>query len=662
MYQKTVDHLLGRTLNFMSDTIPSEWFENNMVMPPGEAFPGPFKFDLTPYWKEPLNCGHKNSSVREVTIMKGAQLGGTWAVILPLIGYTIGQNPGNSMLLTGHSELSKTAMEKVDKMITNSGLRKYIRPNTIKAKNNKTGDTNKLKQFPGGQLIAGSVTNHNMLRQEDIMVMIVDDFDAASKSSKDAGSARALVQGRTKAYAHKKKIYYVSSPQLKGLSNIEDCFLRGDQRYWHVPCPHCHKHIKLEWNIDIEGSTESAGITWKLDDYGNVVPGSVGYICQECGGFFESRHKYDMNQNGIWIPSEPHPKEMHHQSYQISSLYAPPGMDDWDEYVKQYLNANPPEKKRVESLQQTFVNVVLGETYEPDGESIEASDIMKNIQKYPLGTIPEQLSIDQGNGKIILVTCGIDLNGKEDDARLDYEIVAWSENMTSYSIDHGSVGTFIPRESQLKKKKDRKKWSYEHGVENSVWPVFQEILQTSIPTDTGKKMKIACAGVDTGYQTQSAYQFCDSMAITVGLKGDDDEKFVDFDRDVRSFRHAKEKPNLYLVQSNTVKDELARYLALKYDERYHEKQPNCFVNFPLPADGKYLPQNFFSHFEAEHKVVDSKGKYRWIKRGDAYQNHLFDCRLYAMVAKDIFVDKLLKARKTKDPSWEKYAAMFRKRS
>ena len=653
--EQTIHELLDGTLSFVSNTKPSVWYEENMIMPRGSAFPGPFSFDLTPYWREPLDCADRDHPAKEVSIMKGAQLGGTAAVLNPIVGYTIGMNPGNTMFLTGHSDLTEAAMKKIDHMIDHCGLRDSIRPSVLRAKNSRTGDTNKSKEFPGGQLNSGSVTNHNLLRQYDVMIMIVDDYDAAPRSSKAAGATRELVQKRTSAFAHKKKIYWVSSPQEKGNSNIEEVFLLGDQRYYHVPCPKCHEPIVLDWVADVEGSEDKGGITWKLDSHNNLIEDSVGYVCQNCAGFFDSTNKYDMNQNGLWIPTEDHPKEKFHYSYQISSLYAPPGMDDWSYYVQQYLTANPEGGDRDEAKQKTFMNVVLGLTYEPTGKSLKGSDLQKNIQDYEIGTIPEKLSLEHGNGKIVLITCGSDLNGKEDDARLDYEVVAWAENGASYSIDHGSVGTFIPREG--KKKADREYWSYKHGVDNSVWPEFDRILKKKYVTDGDKprRMKVSTTALDCGYQSQLAYQYADNNnEMVVGVKGKDEDRYVQVEKDVKSFKPAKSKPNLYLVEANFVKDELSRLLSLSYDVRYHDKQPNGFINFPTPSRGKYLFSNFFSHFEAEHKVLDTDSRFRWKKKSDVHQNHLFDCRLYSMVARDIFVSAVCKELKVTNGGWLDY--------
>lgn len=654
MIELLTDEIINETKIFVSDITPSKWYEQNMIMPRGSAFPGPFSFDLTPYWKEPLDCAHKDHPAKEISIMKGAQLGGTAAVLNPVVGYTIAQHPGNIMFLTGHSDLSDAAVQKIDHMIDSCGIRKLIRPSVLRARNSRTGDTNKSKEFPGGNLKSGSVTNHNLLRQHDVMIMIVDDYDASPQFSKEAGSTRELVQKRTSAFAHKKKIFWVSSPQLKGLSNIEDVFMLGDQRYYHVPCPCCNELIRLEWTIEAEkGGGEMAGITWKTDDYGNVIKESVGYICQKCGGFFDSTHKYEMNLNGLWIPSEANPKEKDHYSYQISSLYAPPGMDDWHYYVTQFVNANPVGGVRDEKKHQTFMNVVLGLTYEYQGEEIKATELQKNIQQYEIGTIPEKLSIEQGNGKIVLITCAADINGLEDDARLDYEIVAWAENGSTYSIEHGSIGTFIPREG--KNKKDRERFSYKHGVSNSVWPIFTEKLSQAFETDTGRRMGIFITAIDCGYYSELVYPYIDNCNLNViGVKGKDGEKFTNIDKDARTFTPAKIRPNLYLVDSNVVKDLLNKFLSLKYDERYHDYQPAGFMNFPMPSGGKYLFENYFSHFEAEHKIIDKDARFRWKKKSDTHQNHLYDCRIYNLIAKDVLVEAVCKEAKIKNPSFSDY--------
>src|SRR5690606_19874949 len=128
---------------------------------------------------------------------------------------------------------------------------------------------------------------------------------------------------------------------------------------------------------------------------------------------------------------------------------------------------------------QAWLNLGMGELYEEKAVSIRANALQLNIRHYPIGVVPDKLSVSDGNGNIILLTLACDLNGVTDDARLDWEVVGWSESGSCYSIKHGSIGTFIPREGQSKYKVDREKWTYNFYHEKSVWPVLDEIIKSS---------------------------------------------------------------------------------------------------------------------------------------------------------------------------------------
>ena len=657
-YIGTLMEFLEGTRLHISDINPSDWYEKNMVMPRGSAFPGPFKFDLTPYWREPLDCAAKNHPAKEVSIMKGAQLGGTVAVLNPIVGYTISQNPGNLMFLTGHSDLSEASVLKIDQMIDNCGLRKLIKPNVLRAKNSRTGDTNKSKEFSGGDFKSGSVTNHNLLRQHDVMIMIVDDYDAAQSSSKFAGATRELVQKRTSAFAHKKKIYWVSSPQAKGNSNIEQVFLLGDQRYYNVPCPCCAEFIVLDWEIPVDGG-EKAGIYWKLDSFGRVDRKSVGYICQKCAGFFTDSSKYEMNLHGFWKPTAT-PKEEDHYSYHISSLYAPPGMDDWAYYATQYIAAYPPNAITDEAKAKTFHNVVLGLPYEAVAVENTAKDLILNLRGYEVGIIPEKQSILDGNGKIILLTLSSDLNGKEDDARIDWEVVAWSEAGSSYSILQGSCGSFIPRETAKTYKIDREKKPYDRKKPNNVWLEFDKIAGAIYETDTGRRMKIFITGIDVGYLDTHVYDYIDNCNnFTVGLKGDKDKKYRKYGVDTVRFHKSKAHARSYMVEVNQVKDELSALMKLKWNQHTDDHQPAGFMNYPQPSGGMYDYSKYFEQFESEKKF-ERKDKesnvteYRWEKKVSTAQNHFWDVRVYALVLRDIVADIVFRELKIKNGTWTDY--------
>lgn len=647
----------------ISDILPSEWNEKHRIMTT-DVSPraGKFSYEYTPYLREVIDCLSPTNPAKIVGIMKGAQVGFSTGVIEGGVGWIISENPGNILFLTGHADLADEAVTgKIDNLIDNSGIRPLIKANTNRARNTRSGDTNKKKEFAGGSFIAGGVGNHKLHRQRSMRYGFIDDFDAAKSHDKSSGSTRKMIEQRFAAYNSTKKIFYISTPELALTSNIEPVYLMGDQRKFHTPCPCCGEFIIWDWVMPIEGTEkEKGGITWKVDEFGHLIKESVGYICYKCGGFYDDRNKTELLALGEWIPTAK-PISPDYRSYHLSALYAPIGMDDWAHYVQSYLSATDKNNKDADEELKTFWNLCLGKTWEDQGEAPKASQLQKNTRGYKPKEVPEKLSIRDGNGKIILLTLAVDLNGKTDDARADYEIVAWAESGASYSILQGSIGTFIPNEKEENTERD--KWTYEHGRSNSVWPEIDKLIATKWEKDTGKTVRISIAGVDApSHWAQQAYGYADSVKI-FALKGKDTEdKITRLGVDAPIVKPSRNKKGLYLVEVNLVKDELARLMRLEHDFKSEEKQPIGYMNFPTPHDGAYTYQKYFKQFESEHRTVarDSKGTPTgmiWAKKTSAHQNHFWDCRVYNIALKQMWIDIIGKELNVNDFTWVDYAEL-----
>jgi phage terminase large subunit GpA-like protein len=549
-YFDQVDDILESSKVKISSLRPSEWVEKRIPT---------VSYEKTPYTREIIDRFAPDDPFRDIALMGSAQFGKTYSIIIPVIGFIIENDPGPIIMTVGHDDLVPEAMDKIDGMLDSTGLRKLIKPTAQRVKNQKTGDTNTIKQFPNGYLKLSSASNPKIWRQTSYKYGLIDDYEAIKKATKIAGNQRDLIEKRFTAFEKTMKRLWVSSPEREQDSNILEVFLMGDQRRYVVPCPCCRVHIELKWSVEGKNGI-MAGITWKVDEEGKLIAESVGYICQECGDFFTDQYKSDFVNRGYWRPTAK-PFRPDFCSYHMSSLYSPPGMTDWTGYVYKWLEAHPAGRQRDETKYQTFLNLNLGEPYKQTGEAPAANELQKNIRNYEIGTVPEKLSQRDGNGRIVLLTCACDLNGVEDDARLDYEVVGWSETGANYSIMHGSIGTFVPRENSMKIKEDRERWTYHHGKPNSVWPKLRDILNAKITTDTGRNMRIFIAGVDCGHYTNHAYAFLDKPnvagTLVVGLKGDKDGKYRKFGQDTPATRPARERTGLYMVEVNQVKDEMA---------------------------------------------------------------------------------------------------------
>lgn len=667
-YEAQILDLLDSAKVSLSDIKPSEWAEQNIIMP--KPFPGPLRYDRTPYTREIIDCFAPDHPAKVIAFMKGAQFGGTATILIPLIGWLIEHHPANIIMTVGHDSLVDEAMTKIDLMLDQTGLRKFIKPTAQRNRAQKSGDTNTKKEFSGGYIKVSSASNHKIWRQADYQIGLIDDYEAIKRESKESGATEEMIMQRFASYADKMKILFMSTPELKQGSNIEPAYLLGDQRKYKVPCPCCGDFIELKWSVEIEGSKDVAGVTWKQDNNGNIISGSVGYVCQSCAGFFTDSKKMDMIQSGHWHPTAT-PSKMGYYSYHASALYAPHGMYDWEHYAGVWVKANPKNEPRKEHIIKSFTNLCLAETYEEKGESPSANQLQKNIRPYTIGTVPEKLSIKDGNGEIIMLTCAADMNGTTyneakgtvDDARLDWEVVAWSESGASYSVSHGSIGTFVPREGSKKYKEDRVKWSYDPTKESNVWGEFNKILDTEYPKDTGGRMRILQAGLDTGHYTNYAYAFVDKRSSgIVGIKGDKEDSYTKIGVDVKKFKPAAERSKLYIVKVGLYKDLLADYMNLKFDPREDEYQPPNFCNYPTPEGGKYLYDNFFSHYEAEEKVEEKKEgvgvSFIWKKKSSLHQNHFFDCRIYNMALKDIIVERVCKSMKITNYLWSDFVRII----
>ena len=369
-----------------------------------------------------------------------------------------------------------------------------------------------------------------------------------------------------------------------------------------------------------------------------------------------------MNLSGEWRPTAK-PKAQNFRSYHISGLYAPPGAYSWAQFAQDWCDIWPKENggKPIIHLLKTFKNICLGQTYEERGRAINPMNLALNTRnEYKIGTVPNALSQEDGNGRIVLITVACDLNGTIDDARLDYIVVAWSASGTSYAIDQGSYGSYQGRKS--KKDDEREIMTYRNEARNNVWdPFFNDIIIKEWPMDDIGTMKALITCVDTGYLTVFAYEFIARSPLIFGVKGQEDNKFIPFDSNIPTFKQSADRSDMYIIQANRMKDALSERIALKWYDK-DGPQPAGFMNFPQSADGKFS-MDFFNQYAAERRDVKMSDNgvavaARWEKKHTSAQNHFWDCDIYARAARDILVDLVCKEHKIKKPSWHTFVELM----
>jgi len=664
----------------------TEWAEKYRVLPPETSrIHGPMNYGITPYLRKIANSIMQENPAQIISIMKGSQLGFSIGGLFSMMGWAISQDPGNILFITETLNKVKEQMQgPISEMINNSDLVDLVGNHNVRlqrdakgsrnTRNGASGDTSDGLKFKDGKLYTWSGKNIGSLSSWSIKYGIYDEIERWKGHYKNAGDFMTLVEPRHKSFADEMKMIFGSTPEVEQTSNIKPLYLLGNQEKYHIPCPHCGAMIDLVWNVKVDG--EDAGIVYKRDKNGKFIDGSAEYICQLCSGSFKEKHKFEMyddeeiafrkGQKGgqyspvcDWIPTA-EAYSWRYQSFQISSLYAPSGFFSWNKYASEWCEIHPINAPIKIGRLHGFINQTLGDTWVEKVREITSDSLRTNQRNYAPGIVPDILCKSDGNGEIVLLTCAIDLNGvmgnndkfEDDDVRLDYEVVAWCESgdedyVTSYSVDHGSIGTFErsrDRERRLKSKTPRgKKWTYRHGANNNVWDEFTEkVLNREWLRESGIKMKISICGVDTGNYTKFANKYVYKHLQCVALKGDKEEDYTKFGVDKLYVKKGTQS-KLYRVENNNIKDKLADEMELGWDFDKGGEQPNGFMNFPLCQDGKYT-KAYFKEYEGEKRDLkkDSIGKVigmRWQKKATDAAQHFFDCRVY-----NIAVKKLVKQR------------------
>lgn len=661
--------------------VPADWIENNIYLPSGVSrYTGKFSYKYSPYVREIVNRLASSDPARAVAVMKGAQSGLTQGLIVPGMAYVIAIDAHPMLFMAGDKELArKTIRERFDPIIESSGLRDFIKPNVIRKKNQRTGDTDTSKEFAGGTLTIEGTNNVDKMRQYSVKIVFADDWEAAPRANKDEGSIRKLIEGRQTSYGNLAKTFFVSTPGVKQKSNIEPVYELGDKRLWHWTCPYCKNRITPLWEISLDDGSK-AGIIYDLDNDKQIINRSVHYRCQECSGKIPEQSKYKLNLDGIWIPTAK-PQIENYYSYQLNSLIIPPGFITWVDLAKEWNEACPRGATVNKDMLKTFINIRLGQTFEEQGESPKVIQLMRNTREYQVGEVPDVLCDEDQNGKIIMLTLSCDINGimedssdgrRNEDVRLDWEILAHSSSGASYSINHGSIGTFKRKRERSRKEQaedfEREPWTITHNVKNSVWPELKRILESTYKTQSGLDMGISITLIDTGFGEKSAMQFIKSFAETdnyvFGVKGRTEKNYRPVVKDISPIKRSMEQPKyLYILEVNQLKDDLSEFMKGRLGE--DDSQPRGFMNFPEPSDGKYTLKNYFIDYEGERRVpeIDSSGNeigYKWDKKNSTVRNHFWDCRVYNLAAPLIYIDLIKKSNPTKfkNLNWESFVSMI----
>jgi phage terminase large subunit GpA-like protein len=562
------------------DHTVSSWADQHrMLSQKASAEPGRWRTERTPYLREILDCLSSNSPVQRVVFMAGAQVGKSetgncW------LGYVIHHAPGPMLLVQPTVDTAKRfSKQRLAPMIEETPiLHERIAANASR----DGGNSMMTKEFQGGVLIITGANSAAGLRSMPVRYLFLDEVDAYPSDVDGEGDPVQLAEKRTTTFS-RRKVYLCSTPTIKDVSRIEREFNTSDQRRYFVPCPDCGHKQWLRW----------AQIKWHDDD-----PQTACYACEECGVLIEERHKSEMLAAGEWRPTAA--SDGRTAGFHLSSLYSPLGWKSWSEIVAEFLQA-----KSDAALLKTFVNTVLGETWEEDySAKLGASDLQQRVEFYQAGVAP---------ARVLAVTAGVDVQ----DNRLAVSLYGWGQGEESWAIDHMEI--------------------FGDPSQPKVWQQLDEVLLKPVAHELAEPLKIAAAAVDSGgHFTSEVYAYCRDRKKhgIVAVKGQSQRgkppigkaSKVDFNWRGRTIKGAAE---VYPVGSDTIKGTL--YARMKLNE-------------PGPGYLHFhgeLPEGFFEQITAEKQItryVKGFPVREWIKKSGA-RNEALDCAVYAYAALQLMLTR-----------------------
>jgi phage terminase large subunit GpA-like protein len=598
----------------------SEWADRHRRLPKkSSAEPGPWRTSRTPYLREIMDCMSATSEVEEVVVMKASQVAGTEA-ILNALGYLIDHAPGPVILVQPTVELAKRfSRQRLDPLLIDTP---NLARKVAESRARDSGNTMLSKDFPGGQLIVTGANSAVGLRSMPAQCALMDEIDGYPGDVDEEGSPIDLVEARQRTFARRKRMK-VSTPTIEGRSAIEAAYAASDQRRFYVPCPACGEMQPLEF----------ARLVWtKL----LLPPERAVYECCACGAAIQNHQKTGMLAAGEWRTrrsvllreaaavlaradggvhdpevrreydaliaeaGEAEPAGGKVRGYHLNALYAPVGWMSWGEIALAFSKAyRDPEKHRA------FVNTVLGECWSSQGGEAPAWEgLKKRVEHYTIGTIPIG---------VLLLTAGVDVQKD----RLIYEVVGWGRGRRSWSIDSAE----LPGDTA--------------DIDRGPWGQLDALLARVYPHAGGVEMPIRMLAVDSGYNTQTVYNWVRRYPLTrvIAVKGRDEAGVlvgsptaVDVSDRGRKLKRAVK---VWPVGVSMAKAEFYGWLRLEVSPDPRVGAPAGYCHFPEYGD------EYFKQITAEQLVAHKtrKGFTRLVwELIPGRQNHGLDARIYARAA------------------------------
>lgn len=500
--------------------------------------------------------------------MASAQVGKTEGELIA-IAYFATQDPSSILMVLPTADMAKDwSKERLAGAIAATPV---LAQTFAESKSRESDNTIQTKNYDGGFLALVGANSPVGLSSRPMRIVIGDEIDRWPASAGAEGDPMDLAAKRTTTFWNRKLIW-VSTPTIKGVSRIEKSYLESDQRKFYVPCPHCGAEQALKWG---QVKWTELGLT----------PEQAVYVCEHCDRPIKSEQKNQMVRNGRWQAHAPFEGVV---GFQISELYSP-----WVSFgttACAFLKAKDNRERLM-----VWVNTSLGEPFEDyEAEELQWHALMARADPYKPLTIP---------AKGLLLTCGVDVQKD----RLAVVLRAWGRDQESWLVYWLEL------------------WG--DPFAEAIWKQLDEILEASYTHESGAELKIRRASIDSSAFTQEVYAYVRSRRHrfdVIAIKGASTESRPIVNRPTQqdvNFKGqtVKNGVQLWLVGSDTAKYSIsARLRQAEPGPGYYHTYLGC-------------PEQYYKELCGERLITKfNKGvpKRQWEKVAGE-RNEALDCEVYA---------------------------------
>ena len=593
----------------------TEWAEcKRYLSTEASAEPGLWRTNRTPYLRAIMDA-FTDPKVRHIVFVAASQVGKT-EVLNNIIGYIIDQNPG-SILFVHPTTIDAREFSKlrIAPMIRDSPA---VRRRVAAPKSRDSGNTLLQKSYPGGILTLCGSNEAHALASKPIRYVFGDERDRWAVSAGTEGDPWELAMARQTTFYNAKAVE-VSTPTIRGSSNIAKSFAKGTMERWKSQCPHCGEFHEIQWK-DIRYEAEETVVnherTYTVHD--------VFWICPGCSCVSDEATM--KKQPAHWEADNPAAYANGVRSFWLNAFVSP--WASWESICLKYQNALGDTGKM-----QVVYNTCFGQLWEDRGDTQDPDTLLGRREIY-------EAELPEG---VLVLTAGVDTQ----DDRMEYEIVGHGHFGETWGIEKGVI---------MGRPDDPATW------DSLDMMVFDRVLRFK----DGLGLKVSMSFVDEGgHFTEEVRLFCQrrikkKVFCIKGFPGPD-----------RPFTGPPKKQKIII--NNRYLGTVWQYQLgvdsgkqIIMDNLKVQVPGQKYCHFPLRDDYGAM---YFHGLLSEHLVPEGKTHQRWVwtKIQGHERNEPLDCRNYALAAFKVLpvdldaLDRRLKIARGKRPSVEEAPRQVPKR-